>query len=785
MIGNVRVLCLTLALISGASMAGAASPSLSVILPRGGPQGATVDVKFVGANLSDAVDLVFHDPGIAVSELTVVDDKNVTAKLTIAPDCTLGPHPIRVRTRSGLTQMQLFSVGALAEVSETEPNNDPEQAQVVSRGTTVNGVVASEDADYFAVDLAAGDRLAVEVEAMRLGTALFDPKLRLFGPHGHELVTEDDTPVAHQDAAFVFVAEEAGRHLVAVSEASYGGAGNFYYRLHIGEFPRPLMATPLGATAGTPTEVTWLGDPGLTNQPVEPPAESVGTWRLAAHTDTGVSPTPVPFRVVALPGVREVEPNNDAGQASPGAVPGAFDGVIETEGDRDWFRFEGKKDQTFEFRVWARALGSPLDSVLALHKPDGGGLASDDDAAGVDSSFRATLPEDGTYTFYVQDHRGRGGPTFAYRVEVSPVERRLELRLLENDAARAVVHQGNQAFLLMQIVRQDFDGPIKLEFAGLPEGVTAAAPVVPAGQTTWPVVLSATAEAPATGALAEVIGSLEPPDDAGGVRGGLKQDVTLVEGPNRVVFYSWPVDRLAMAVAEPAPFSLEVVQPKTPLVRNGNKALKVIARRQEGFNEKIDLRFPWAPNGVGTGTAALEPEATETVISVDAQANAPVGVHSLALVGTAAGYTVATPFFTLEVAEPWTTFEVPNVETEQGKPVEIVVKVNPLQEYAGEFSAELLGLPKGVTAPAQPLSHGVTELRFPLEVAADAPEGKHGGLFVRTVLQAEGEDVLHQSGGGQLSIFKPLPPELQAPAEPPAETPQPEETKRKSRFASN
>ena len=57
---------------------------------------------------------------------------------------------------------------------ETEPNSDAARAQAVALGTTVNGVAQYEDVDYFAVDLAAGQKLAAEVEAIRLGQQLFD-----------------------------------------------------------------------------------------------------------------------------------------------------------------------------------------------------------------------------------------------------------------------------------------------------------------------------------------------------------------------------------------------------------------------------------------------------------------------------------------------------------------------------------------------------------------------------------------------------------------------------------
>ena len=73
-------------------------------------------------------------------------------------------------------------------------------------------------------------------------------------------------------------------------------------------------------------------------------------------------------------------------------APGAFDGAISAPGDVDWFAFDGVKDQSFEVRVWARELGSPLDSVLVVHGPDGAQLASVDDAVGPDSLARVKLP---------------------------------------------------------------------------------------------------------------------------------------------------------------------------------------------------------------------------------------------------------------------------------------------------------------------------------------------------------------------------------------------------------
>ena len=69
--------CFLAALLCGlaASLtAGAVSPSLTTVLPRGVPRGAETEVTFVGANLADAVDVMFHDPGIELVSITPQED---------------------------------------------------------------------------------------------------------------------------------------------------------------------------------------------------------------------------------------------------------------------------------------------------------------------------------------------------------------------------------------------------------------------------------------------------------------------------------------------------------------------------------------------------------------------------------------------------------------------------------------------------------------------------------------------------------------------------------------
>ncbi len=765
------------------AIANAASPNLGNVLPRGGQRGTDVELRFLGTGLADAVDLVFHEPGITFKQIVSAADGEFKCIVTIAPDCVLGRQAIRVRTKSGISNLRIFSVGALPQVLETEPNNDSAQAQAIALGTTVEGVANYEDVDYFAVDLAAGAKLSAEVEAIRLGHSLFDAKLRLFGPSGGEILSEDDTAAVRQDAAFVHVAKDAGRYLVAVSEAAYGGSGDYEYRLHLGQFPRPLAVTPMGGTPGAPVKVTWIGDPELTAAEVTLAAGPDRTVWVQPSNDRGLTPTPVAFRASALPVAMEVEPNSAREQATAGQGPGAFEGVISEKGDQDWFAFDGLNGQTYDFRVWARELGSPLDSVLELFNPDGGGIFGNDDAAGPDSGGRFTLPADGRYALRVRDHLGHGGPAFAYRVEMSPPTQRFSLALINNEPGMLAVARANRVFALLNVTRVNFDGPIDVDFRDLPPGITIAPGQIPAGQTQIPVLISASADAAPAGALVDVHGVWKNGEAV--LEGGFDHNIRLVLGQNLTVFDFYNPNRLALAVTEDAPFSIEIVQPQSPMPINSARYLRVVATRKDGFTAPIELSPPWLPTGCGVPSAQIPEGQNETQIRLEVRGDAPRGEFPLVLTGDSAGYRVATPFAKVTVEEPWLALEIGEIQGELGKPVTWPAKLTVTKAFEGQFTLEMLGMPAGVTAEQQPYAATTTELTFPVNVAAEAPEGKHGPFVFNTKFTVGSEEIVCTLGGAQLKLFKPLPAELQqaaAPPPPPAAADAPPPPVRKTRF---
>ena len=158
-----------------AAVASAADPQLGGISPYGAQRGTEVEVHFNGARLGDAQEILLYYPGIKVASLEVVNDNSIKTKLSIAPDCRLGIHAMRVRTATGISNLRTFSVGALPDVKEAEPNSEFTTPQKINLDCTVNGVIENEDVDYFVIDAKKGERVTAEIEGIRLGNFFFDP----------------------------------------------------------------------------------------------------------------------------------------------------------------------------------------------------------------------------------------------------------------------------------------------------------------------------------------------------------------------------------------------------------------------------------------------------------------------------------------------------------------------------------------------------------------------------------------------------------------------------------
>src|SRR5262249_58086398 len=150
-------------------------------------------------------------------------DHGVKAKLKIALDAALGLYDLRFRTATGISELRTFSVGALKEVNEVEPNNDFLAPQPIPMDVTVTGVADNEDVDYYAIEAKKGDRISAEVEGMRLGITMFDPAVTILNSKRFELASSDDAALIWQDGFASVLAPGDGKYILQVRADGYPG----------------------------------------------------------------------------------------------------------------------------------------------------------------------------------------------------------------------------------------------------------------------------------------------------------------------------------------------------------------------------------------------------------------------------------------------------------------------------------------------------------------------------------------------------------------------------------
>lgn len=809
---RVILVCAALLLVSTGAPAG--TPKLTRLSPPGGQRGTIVEVEFTGKHLQQARDLLFYEPGITLESLEPVESAigpngksaavepgtRVRVRLKVAADCPLGPHGIRLRTADGLTEYQRFCVGPFPTVEENEVpargrNDRRETAMAVHANTTVFGRINDQtDVDLYRVEVKRGQRVSAEIEAARLGVERGIPDLHLaiYDADGKRLAAADDSALFVQDPVLSILADRDGAYFVEVRHSMFNGAGDLY-RLHVGTFARPTGVYPAGGPAGEELRVRVLGDPkGAWEHTIRFPA-TPGDFPFVAIADGVPAPSPNRLRVSPFPNVLEAEPNDSAEAitSTASALPVAFNGIIEKAGDVDCFRFRAKKGEQFRFHALAQAIGSPLDAVIWVKpvggRPSAGQRAADSrlnqlglaPASGLhrethDPVLEFTAPADGEYILGVEDERGEGGADYVYRVEARPEANSVYTYIApepENQFAPQLrqsisVAAGNRTTVQVGFfaTSRPFTGELELFGVNLPKGVTIHAPRIAAGMTRIPVVFEASENAAPGAALIEL--AVRPLGGGPALTSGYRQSILMNAYGNNDYYLHTPVDRLALAVTEPAPFSVAVEEPKSAIVQNGEMSLRFRVERAKGFEGPVTVQLEWKPAGINTGTPVTVPaDQSEGVYLLGAARNAAAGSHQITLTAMTGvgrrGYTdgdgrifVASRPFRLAVAEPHVEARIPRTSVERGKTATIVCRLNHLQPFEGKATVTLGRLPRGIelVGPAREISSADKEVSFTIRATPDALVGNYQGVVLDVTVTDKGQSVRQLTGYGVLRI---------------------------------
>ncbi|HEY6229475.1 MAG TPA: PPC domain-containing protein, partial [Verrucomicrobiae bacterium] len=595
-----------------------------------------------------------------------------------------------------------FFVGTLPESSEKEPNNDPAHAQKIDFNSTINGVVNNEDVDCFSVGAKKGERLSVEVEGMRLGRGPLDARLTVLKADGSILADCDDTWLGVQDPFISLLAPVEGQYTIEVREVTYGGSDKCHYRLHVGSFPRPTSVFPLGGKVGETVAFTFFSEAtGEFSEKIKLPDKPDEKLGVFAEFEGLTAPTPNWIRVSDFPNVLAGPDNHDREHATATDLqpPLALNGIIAKKDQESWFRFNAAKGAALEVNAYARRLRSPLDPIVEVFDAAGKYLASNDDSVGADSSLKFTANETTNYFIRVRDTLHEGGRDFAFRIEVTPTEPSLAIKIPEvsrNDTQSRqyiVVPRGNRFATLISAKRANFGGELNFNITGLPDGSTMLADRMSPNMDSMPLVFEATPDALIAGKLLDL--TANGTNNGKPVVGDFRQEVELVQGaPNNANYCNTSVEKFCVAVTKEAPFRLHIVEPKVPIVQAGTMRLEVVAERDTNFDEPIELNMVWNPPGMSSQSEATIPKgATNVFYQLNAGGGAETRTWKIAILGHAkvdgGELYVSTQLAPIEVAPPFLSGKIETTWLNPGKSADVTVNLKQLKPFEGKAKIRL------------------------------------------------------------------------------------------------
>ena len=530
----------------------AAQPAPSVTSPAISVQrGQTLDLTVNGANLASLSSVGMRDAqGLEVSLARPDKDakpnpNQARLKVVAAPDAAPGEREVRLISPTGVSNPLRLIVEQYPLLSESEPNNTPQQAQSAPLPAVLLGKIGDRgDADCYRFEARKGQHLVFDVVSSRSGSPL-DAAVAVYDASGKEIASDNDTHGADPFVAFDVPAD--GTYVLEVRDLQYRGGGDYDYRVRAGAIPYVEAIVPMTSQRGRVIEVQAVGHnlQGADKIKLDLTYAQSGRVQVRANTPLGVS-NPVPFEVTDIPPTAEAEPNDAADKANAISLPAEISGRIDRGDDEDSFRFTVAQKQMVNIEVIARRFGSPLDALLTLRNAkDGAAIETNDDASGADARITREL-EPGDYVVSVRDLVYSGGAEHVYRLSIDPTlapPQGFSLRF-QPDTVR--LHRGGHAAVWCDVSRQNgFSGDVTVTLEDLPRGVSAS-----------PVTLG-------PGASGVFTISAAPDANLGSVplrlRGSAMVAGSFVARDAQPEAMGRPVQEAYLTVLEAAPFSIETL----------------------------------------------------------------------------------------------------------------------------------------------------------------------------------------------------------------------------------
>jgi hypothetical protein len=616
-------------------------PTLTSVYPQGWTANSRVPVTILGEYLDRAQSVIFLDPSIRgrVVETTFT---RLALEFEVEPTASLGPHYFRVVSPRGASNILLFRVGDQPHVLEREPNSRLDEAQEVAIPATLNGRLDFDgDFDFFRFRIPHhGDTWIFDLRSARNGNGL-DAALILLDSKGRKLAHSEDTFIWDPFLAYTF--EQPGDYYAVIQPTHVRLDPNFAYQLDIRTAPHLETISPISIQPGATVEATlfgagligggklWFDAPEFSGEILDMRGS---TARARIHAPESAADGPRHLTVITAGGssnpaefLVDATPRHKGGELI--AIPTSITGTARYR-QPERFSFDVKENDKLTFEVRAQRFGSPVDSILRILDDKGKEIAVNDDAtfAGVqfnkDSRIAHTFQKAGRYQVEIRNLWKTTGEDFPYELLVRPPKPEASL-MLSTD--HPYLYPGETGKLKVAVDRRDgFDGPVEIELAGLPAGITADPLEISAGAKDGEVRLHCAAVP--TGTHAQIV-------ITGKGTGPAWQSVKISSGGGEGAAYA-TVREAALAVVEKPQFSLEAAVTTLDLVKGGTAEFVVGIKRAENFAAPIHFSFENLPPGVTAENLTAAGADSSLRIRLKASAETPAGRYTrVAILGRA------------------------------------------------------------------------------------------------------------------------------------------------------
>ena len=554
--------------------------------------------------------------------------------IAIPADAPLGMFGLRLATQSGLSNVHIVLIDELHLTPVSGERQNPDRAVDVDLPCCLTAPCRPESIDRYGIQVDAGQTVAFEVVGSRFGKN-YDPLVTVRDEAGRIVAQHDNDPGLFYDCRFAHRFVSSGRFIVEVRDARFAGDETWNYVLRMGNFPAANVVMPSALHPGTSSPVLFpeIADSRLTLTGPDRPRTQAFFQDVRLSSDTPASWVLLhvaPFEKHAM----ESEPNDAPDEsATLVTVPGMLNGFLRAPGDQDCFAFNLTKGQTLDFTGVSRDIGSAADLELVLYSPDGREVRRIDDVSfrvgnqnvALEARFSFAASQDGLHRLMVRDMAGDGGPSFAYRVDVT--EQKPVLKLTA-DVTRLTIPRKSWQPLPIKVTREKLSGPIELELIGAPAGVTLDPVTIPEDAAEILCHIVATEEAPLGISTLEIVGRWKSEDGMSEAEGVVsvhpKIDRQIIDKDRRL--YSLRENqlrlppslntRLALMITPPAPFSIKLPGELVVLTKYQTASFAISTQRLAGaaFDSPIMFRVAGGQIGVEEqerdNVFALIPDAT-------------------------------------------------------------------------------------------------------------------------------------------------------------------------------